>query len=63
MVGNEEGLVAESSFDGMTWDHVYTEATDLLGRDGWAALGTWAEMIPLESDESSFERFELCWLE
>lgn len=63
VLGNEEGLVAESSFDGVTWDHVYTEATDLLGRDGWAALGTWAEMIPLESDESSFERFELCWLE
>ena len=63
VVGTEEGLVAEASADGTSWNHVYTEGVDLAGGDGWAALGTWAEMIPLASDESSFERFELCWLE
>lgn len=63
VLGTEEGLVAEASADGTTWDHVYTEEVDLADGEGWGALGTWAEMIPLESDESSFERFELCWLE
>lgn len=63
VVGTHEGLVAESSPDGMTWAHVYTLATDLEGSDGYAALGTWAEMVPLGPDEATFERFTLCWLE
>jgi hypothetical protein len=63
IVGTEEGLVAETSSDGMAWDHVYTHAADLADLDGYGALGTWGEMVPLGPDEATFERFELCWLE
>lgn len=63
VVGTDDGLVAESSPDGMAWAHVHTLATDLEGADGYAALGAWGELVPLGPDEATFERFELCWLE
>lgn len=63
VVGTDEGLVAESSPDGMAWANVYTHFVDLTGSDGTARLGTWSEMLPLGPDEAVFERFELCWLE
>ena len=63
VVGTEDGLVGESSPDGMAWAHVYTHPTDLEGHDGYAALGSWGELAPLGPDEATFERFELCWLE
>lgn len=63
VVGTDDGLVAESSPDGMAWAHVHTLATDLEGADGFAALGAWGELVPLGPDEATFERFELCWLE
>lgn len=63
VVGTEDGLVGESSPDGMAWAHVYTHPTDLEGHDGYAALGSWGELAPLGPDEATFERFELCWLQ
>lgn len=58
--GTEEGLVAETSPDGMTWAHVYTVPTELAAVDGTAALGAWSQVVPLDLDEASFERFERC---
>lgn len=58
--GDEEGLHAEHSHDGMTWVHVYTRPADLVGLEGTATLGVWGEMVPLGADEARFEIFELC---
>ena len=63
VIGNDEGLVAESSPDGMAWVNVYTLPTDLAGSDGYAALGSWGELPPLGPDEATFERFVMCWLQ
>jgi hypothetical protein len=63
VVGTEEGLVAESSPDGVAWAHVFTEPAELAGAEGYVALGVWGEMVPLGPDVAELEWFELCWLE
>jgi hypothetical protein len=62
VVGDDEGFVAESSPDGMAWDHVYTLPADLVGIDGWASLGAWGQSPPPVADEAHFERFHVCAL-
>jgi hypothetical protein len=63
IVGTDEGLVAETSPDGVTWAHVHTFEAELAGLSGSSGVGSWSEMVPLAPDSAQFEHFELCMLE
>lgn len=60
IVGDELGLVAEHSPDGVAWVPVHTVPVDLVGIEGEASLGGFGSSVPLGPDEALFDDFELC---
>ncbi|MEM9456631.1 MAG: hypothetical protein AAGF11_20805 [Myxococcota bacterium] len=58
--GTPEGLVAEVSPDGTTWEHLHTHVDDLQDEWGQAMLGVWSDRKPTLPDAAVYDWLQVC---